>query len=72
MDLVCYKLTHLADIDVSIDGLEKLQKLNSKTPGHPEVGHTSGVWATTGPLGQGICYAVGMAMAEAHLAAKFQ
>ncbi|THE13157.1 transketolase [Bacillus timonensis] len=66
-----YSLLHLAEYNVTIDDLKNFRKLNSKTPGHPEFGHTSGVEATTGPLGQGIANAVGMAMAEAHLAAKF-
>ncbi|TMV46325.1 transketolase [Paenibacillus mesophilus] len=66
-----YSLLHLSGYDVSIDDLKHFRKLNSKTPGHPEYGHTDGVDATTGPLGQGIAMAVGMAMAEAHLAAKF-
>lgn len=66
-----YSLLHLSGYEVSLDDLKQFRKLNSKTPGHPEFGHTDGVDATTGPLGQGIAMAVGMAMAEAHLAAKF-
>ncbi|TWD93259.1 transketolase [Neobacillus bataviensis] len=66
-----YSLLHLARYNVSLDDLKSFRKLNSKTPGHPEFGHTEGVEATTGPLGQGIANAVGMAMAEAHLAGKF-
>lgn len=66
-----YSLLHLSGYQVSIEDLKQFRKLNSKTPGHPEFGHTDGVDATTGPLGQGIANAVGMAMAEAHLAAKY-
>ncbi len=66
-----YSLLHLTGYQVSLDDLKQFRKLNSKTPGHPEFGHTDGVEATTGPLGQGIANAVGMAMAEAHLASKF-
>ncbi|RUS42842.1 transketolase [Cohnella sp. AR92] len=66
-----YSLLHLFGYKVSLDDVKQFRKLNSKTPGHPEFGHTDGVDATTGPLGQGIANAVGMAMAEAHLAAKF-
>ncbi|MCD7035035.1 transketolase [Metabacillus sp. GX 13764] len=66
-----YSMLHLTGYDVSIEDLKSFRQLNSKTPGHPEVHHTDGVEATTGPLGQGVSTAVGMAMAEAHLAAKF-
>ncbi|QHT62225.1 transketolase [Paenibacillus lycopersici] len=66
-----YSLLHLSGYRVSIDDLKQFRKMNSRTPGHPEYGHTDGVEATTGPLGQGVAMAVGMAMAEAHLAAKF-
>ena len=66
-----YSMLHLSGFDVSIDDLKQFRQLNSKTPGHPEVGHTPGVEATSGPLGQGIAQSVGMAMAEKHLAAKY-
>lgn len=66
-----YSMLHLCGFDVTIDDLKEFRQLNSKTPGHPEVGHTHGVEATSGPLGQGIAQAVGMAMAEKHLAAKY-
>ncbi|WP_309121200.1 transketolase [Paenibacillus sp.] len=66
-----YSLLHLSGYRVSIEDLKAFRKLNSRTPGHPEYGHTDGVEATTGPLGQGVAMAVGMAMAEAHLAAKY-
>ncbi|WP_057810114.1 transketolase [Furfurilactobacillus siliginis] len=64
-----YSLLHLNQFDLSIDDLKQFRQLGSKTPGHPEVTETTGVDATTGPLGQGIGMAVGMAMAEKHLAA---
>ena len=69
--MLLYSLLHLFGYDVTIDDLKQFRKLNSRTPGHPEYGHTDGVEATTGPLGQGIAMAVGMAMAEAHLAARY-
>jgi transketolase len=66
-----YSLLHLAGYDVTIEDLQNFRQLHSRTPGHPEVGETDGVEATTGPLGQGFANAVGMAMAEAHLAATY-
>lgn len=69
--MLLYSLLHLTGFDVSIDDLKQFRQWGSKTPGHPEYGHTPGVDATTGPLGQGIAMAVGMAMAERHLAERF-
>lgn len=69
--MMLYSLLHLAGYQVSIDDLKQFRQWESKTPGHPEVHYTDGVEATTGPLGQGIANAVGMAMAEAHLAATY-
>ncbi|WP_137597657.1 transketolase [Paucilactobacillus kaifaensis] len=66
-----YSLLHLSGFALSIDDLKQFRQTGSKTPGHPEYGHTDGVEATTGPLGQGIGMAVGMAMAEMHLAATY-
>lgn len=66
-----YSLLHLFEYGLTMDDLKGFRQLDSKTPGHPEYGHTAGVEVTTGPLGQGIVNGVGMAMAEAHLAAKF-
>ena len=66
-----YSLLHVFGYDVSLEDLKQFRQWGSKTPGHPEVGHTPGVEATTGPLGQGIATAVGMAMAEKHLAAVY-
>lgn len=66
-----YALLHLAGYDLPIDELERFRQLGSKTPGHPEHGLTPGVETTTGPLGQGLTNAVGMAMAERMLAARF-
>lgn len=66
-----YSLLHLTGYDLPMEELKRFRQWGSKTPGHPEFGHTVGVEATTGPLGQGISMAVGMAMAEAHLAATY-
>lgn len=66
-----YALLHLFGYDVSMEDLKNFRQLDSKTPGHPEYGHTPGIETTTGPLGQGIANAVGMAIAESHLAAEF-
>lgn len=69
--MLLYSLLHLCGYDVTIDDIKNFRQWQSRTPGHPEVLDTDGVEATTGPLGQGIAMAVGMAMAEAHLAAKY-
>lgn len=66
-----YALLHFFGYGLSIDEIKNFRQLDSRTPGHPEYGHTRGVEATTGPLGQGFAMAVGMAMAETHLAAKY-
>ncbi|HQW20048.1 MAG TPA: transketolase [Rhodocyclaceae bacterium] len=69
--MLIYALLHLTGYALSIDDLKQFRQLHSKTPGHPEYGYTPGVETTTGPLGQGIANAVGMAMAEKSLAAEF-
>lgn len=66
-----YSLFYLFDYGLSLDDLKNFRQLDSRTPGHPEYGHTGGVEATTGPLGQGIVMAVGMAIAEEKLAALY-
>lgn len=66
-----YATLHLAGYDVTIEDLKQFRQLNSRTPGHPEYGHTEGIDATSGPLGQGIAMATGMAIAEEYLAATF-
>lgn len=69
--MLIYALLHLTGYDLSIDDLKRFRQLGSKTPGHPEYGQTPGVETTTGPLGQGLANAVGMALAERTLAAQF-
>ena len=69
--MLIYSLLHLTGYDLSIDDLKQFRQLHSKTPGHPEYGYAPGVETTTGPLGQGITNAVGMAAAEKTLAAQF-
>ncbi len=69
--MLIYSLLHLTGYELSIDDLKNFRQLHSKTPGHPEYGYAPGVETTTGPLGQGITNAVGMALAEKTLAAQF-
>ncbi len=66
-----YSMLHLSGYDLGMDDIKQFRQWGSKTPGHPEYGHTEGIEATTGPLGQGIAMAVGMAMAERHVASVY-
>ena len=69
--MLLYSLLYLTGYDLALEDLQQFRQWGSRTPGHPEYGHTPGVEATTGPLGQGFANGVGMAMAEAHLAAVY-
>lgn len=69
--MLIYSLLHLTGYDLSLDEIKNFRQWGSKTPGHPEFFHTDGLDATTGPLGQGVAMSVGMAMAEAHLSARY-
>ena len=69
--MLLYSLLHLSGYDLSLDELKNFRQLHSKTPGHPEYGYTPGIETTTGPLGQGLANAVGMALAESVLATTF-
>src|ERR1700679_1728738 len=69
--MLLYGLLHLTGYDLPMEQIHRFRKWGSQTPGHPERGHTPGVEVSTGPLGQGMSNAVGMAIAEAQLAARY-